>query len=155
MANVAYVFVHGLNYLGWVYRNGIGVEKDERKSFEWFTKSAKQGNAYGLSSLAWTLATSHDPSMRNGKEAVKLAQEAIQISAKPDSYLISVLAAAYAEQGDFEMAVTTQEKAISILTDKSREKESQAELNVYKDKKPWRRQESLIPQSSTNPQQNP
>ena len=80
--------------------------------------------------------------MRNGKEALKFAQQAVQKCVKPDSYIYAALAAAYAEQGDFELAVTTQEKAISILTDKTREKDFQAELKSYKDKKPWRREKT-------------
>jgi len=97
---------------------------------------------YGLSGMAWIFATSDDPNMRNGNEAVKLAQKATQISCGPDPYVNAALAAAYAEQADFEAAVTTQEKAISILTDKKDEKEFQAELKAYKDKKPWRREKT-------------
>ena len=91
-----------------------------------------------MSNIAWIYATSNDSSMRNGKEALKLAQKAAQKCVKPDPYINAALAAAYAEQGDFEKAVTTQEKAISILTDKTREKDYQDELNAYKNKKPWR-----------------
>ena len=104
--------------------------------------AAEQGDPYGLSGIAWIYATSNDPNMRNGKEAVKLSQKAIQIRGTADPYINATLAAAYAEQGDFELAVTTQEKAISILTDKTREKDFQAELKSYKDKKPWRREKT-------------
>ena len=127
----------GQNYLGWFYRCGTGVAKDEKKAFEWFTKAAEQGDAYGLSGIAWIYATSNDPKMRNGKEALKLAQKAAQKSVKPDPYINAALAAAYAEQGDFELAVATQEKAISVLTDKNEEKEFQAHLILYQEKKPW------------------
>jgi len=42
------------------------------------------------------------------------------------------LAATYAEQGDFEMAVVSQKKVISVLTNKTLEKDYQDELNAYK-----------------------
>src|SRR5437763_9698128 len=32
------------NYLGFYYKNGIGIQKDLKKSFEWYEKSAKNGN---------------------------------------------------------------------------------------------------------------
>lgn len=35
---------HAQNKLGEMYRNGIGVHKNENKAIDWFTKSANQGN---------------------------------------------------------------------------------------------------------------
>ena len=145
----------GQYILGRFYLKGIGVAKDEKLAVIWLSRAADQDDPYGLNSTAWILATSNDPRLRNGKEAAKLAHKAIKIFDKPNPYMTSVLAAAYAEQGDFEMAVTTQEKAISILTDQSYLKQFRAELKAYKDKRPWRDDESLNSKTATNPQQNP
>ena len=30
--------------LGWLYENGIGVERNDKKAFKWFRKAAEQGN---------------------------------------------------------------------------------------------------------------
>jgi tetratricopeptide (TPR) repeat protein len=55
-------------------------------------------------SLAWVLATSFDPSLRNGAEAVLLAQQAERLSGTANPRILRVLAAAYAEQGQFAEA---------------------------------------------------
>ena len=34
-----------------MYQNGYGVEKDYKKAFEWFFKSAEQGNSFGQYNL--------------------------------------------------------------------------------------------------------
>src|SRR5207253_485105 len=48
-------------------------------------------------SLAWVLATSFDPSLRDGAEAVSLAQQAERLSRTANPRILRVLAAAYAE----------------------------------------------------------
>jgi Flp pilus assembly protein TadD len=60
------------------------------------------------SKLAYALATNADPAARNGPEAVELAKRAVELSqSKPDPNIVAILAAAYAEAGDFSSAVTT------------------------------------------------
>ena len=127
----------GQRFMGHCYHKPIGVAKDEKEAVIWYTKAAEKGDVFSLSGIAWIYATSNDPKMRNGKEALKLAQKAAQKCDKPDPYIYAAIAAAYAEQGDFAMAVTTQEKAISVLPDKNDEKELQANLKLYQEKKPW------------------
>ena len=41
------------NGLGWMYRNGYGVEQDYVKAVEWYRKSAEQGNAAGQNNLGY------------------------------------------------------------------------------------------------------
>jgi TPR repeat protein len=125
-------------YLGRCYDTGTGVEKDENAAVRWYTRSAEQGNVYGQNAVAWVLATSNDPAIRNGKEAVSWAQKSIQKLGEADSNAMDTLAAAYAEQGDFAAAVSTQEKAISTLKDLAKSKEFQTHLKSYQGKKPWR-----------------
>src|SRR5438270_1488000 len=57
-------------------------------------------------SLAWVLATSFDPSLRDGAEAVVLAQQAERLFGTPNPRILRVLAAAYAEQGQFAEATS-------------------------------------------------
>jgi tetratricopeptide (TPR) repeat protein len=64
-----------------------------------------------LNELAWLLATAPDAAARNGAEAVKLAERASEIAEGKDPRLLATLAAAHAEAGRFQEAVTTAEKA--------------------------------------------
>lgn len=65
-----------------------------------------------LAYLAWVLATSTDDSLRNGEEALKLAQEAVK--ADPNSSTsLSALTAALAETGRFNEARIAAEQAVA------------------------------------------
>lgn len=56
-----------------------------------------------LNNLAWLYATADDPAIRNGKKAVKVAQEALTI-APNDHHVWSTLSEAYYISGDYEKA---------------------------------------------------
>jgi tetratricopeptide (TPR) repeat protein len=64
-----------------------------------------------LNDLAWILATNPDAKVRNGTEAVELAERACRLMGDQDPLFVGTLAAAYAEAGRFEAAVQTAEKA--------------------------------------------
>ena len=84
---------------------------------------------------AWVLATCADQRFRNGGQAVRLAQKAVEL--KPDVGSLDTLAAAYAAVGNFDAAVDTQQKAIQklLLTDKNSEiPKYLPHLNAYKSK---------------------
>jgi tetratricopeptide (TPR) repeat protein len=59
--------------------------------------------------LAWVLATAPDAAVRDGAEAVRLAEAAVADA--PDADRLDTLAAAYAETGQFERASATAERA--------------------------------------------
>ena len=71
-------------------------------------------NVAALSNLAWLLATSGDPSLRNGTEAVRLAERADSASSRSDNHatVLRILAAAYAEAGRFADAKETAQRAL-------------------------------------------
>jgi len=64
-----------------------------------------------LNNLAWILATSSDEQLRNGAEAVWLAERACELTHYAQPWFVGTLAAAYAEAGRFPEAATTAEKA--------------------------------------------
>ena len=68
-----------------------------------------------LNQLAWLLATAPDPDARDGGRAVDLAQRAVDLTRTGNAMYIDTLAAALAEAGRFNEAVTAQETAIMIL----------------------------------------
>lgn len=64
-----------------------------------------------LNELAWIMATSPQDKLRNGAEAVKLAERAVQNTENKKAQAMDTLAAAYAEEGRFDDAVSTAQKA--------------------------------------------
>jgi hypothetical protein len=66
-----------------------------------------------LNNLAWYLATHVDQRLRNGAEAVSLAQRACDLTGYKDPDLLDTLAAAFAEAGKFDDAVATAQRARS------------------------------------------
>lgn len=93
-------------------------------------------NVAALSNLAWLRATSVDPCIRNGSEAVVLAERAESASSRSDNHatVLRIVAAAYAEAGRFAEAKETAQKALetaniqgnTVLAD-----ELQGELALY------------------------
>jgi protein O-mannosyl-transferase len=71
-------------------------------------------NVAALSNMAWLLATSADRSLRNGNEAVRLAERAESASSRSDNHatVLRILAAAYAENGRFTDARETAQHAL-------------------------------------------
>jgi hypothetical protein len=67
-----------------------------------------------LNNLAWLLATSPEPALRNGPRAVQLAERACGLSKLPS--LLGTLAAAYAEAGRFSDATRAAEQACARAT---------------------------------------
>jgi tetratricopeptide (TPR) repeat protein len=68
-----------------------------------------------LNDLAWMLATSKDPRVRDGRRAVAIATKACVLSDWKNAFSIDTLAAASAQAGNFADAVKYQELAISRL----------------------------------------
>jgi hypothetical protein len=65
-----------------------------------------------LDELAWLLATYPDSNVRDGAEAVRLAERACKLTDRRDPALLATLAAAYAETGDFSRGVAAAEEAL-------------------------------------------
>jgi superkiller protein 3 len=93
-----------------------------------------------LNNLAWALATSPDDQLRNGDEAVRLAEHACELTHYGQPWFVGTLAAAYAEAGRFPEAVTAAEKAGQIATVAGQPalvmKERQL-LELYRARKPY------------------
>jgi protein O-mannosyl-transferase len=69
-----------------------------------------------LNDLAWILATGSEDELRNGAEAVRLAERACELTHDQEPLFIGTLAAAYAEAGRFPEAVSAAEKAEQLAT---------------------------------------
>jgi tetratricopeptide (TPR) repeat protein len=89
--------------------------------------------------LAWIRATHPDPRLRDGKEAVDLAERACGLWGGNHPNLLDTLAAAYAEEGRFVEAVATAEKALAASTGlNDLASEIEGRLEGYKAGRPFR-----------------
>ena len=90
--------------------------------------------------LAWMLATHPDAKIRNGREAMELAERACRLTNDEIPFYLGTLAAAYAEAGRFGDAVTTAEKARDLARkagqDKIAERNEQL-LELYHAGRPY------------------
>ncbi len=75
---------------------------------------SRSGDVALLGEVGWMLATNPNASIRNGAEAIELAQRAAQISGARDPTILGTLAAAYAEAGRFPEAVQTARQAVEL-----------------------------------------
>jgi tetratricopeptide (TPR) repeat protein len=75
------------------------------------------GNIIDLNDQAWELAISPDAGIRDGARAVKLAEDACQQTHYQQTIMVGTLAAAYAEAGRFDEAITTGQKACALASE--------------------------------------
>jgi protein O-mannosyl-transferase len=91
-------------------------------------------NAEANNKLAWVLATCPQASLRNGKQAVELAQRANQLTRDGNPSFLGTLAAAYAEAGRFPDAVLTALRALQLAvtqSDVAQANALRAQLKLY------------------------
>jgi Flp pilus assembly protein TadD len=97
---------------------GVALEKQgnitEAISHYHHAINGEQTAILPLNNLAWILATHPNPSIRDGTQAIKLAQEAERISGGQNPTILDTLAAAYAEAGRFEEATETARRALAL-----------------------------------------
>lgn len=109
------------------YEQVIEIQKDEP-------------DAGTINNLAWVLATSPKPEIRDGKRSLELGLRACELVEYKESYAVSTLAAGYAEIGDFEKAREWAAKAVELgEQEKSDSLDNlRRELEGYQRNKPWR-----------------
>ncbi|HTV62946.1 MAG TPA: tetratricopeptide repeat protein [Verrucomicrobiae bacterium] len=98
-------------------------------------------DADALNNLAWILATSPDGSLRNGAEAVSDAEKACRLTLFKRPEMLSALAAAYAEAGNFPLAIATAESAIQTANASGDARAATVDeqfLPLFRAGKPWR-----------------
>jgi tetratricopeptide (TPR) repeat protein len=94
-----------------------------------------------MDGLAWILATSPKPELRNGEQAVALAERACFLTQRKDADKLKTLAAAYAEAGRFGEAVQTVQEATDKATtagNTALASHCRLMLEGFKKNSPWR-----------------
>jgi tetratricopeptide (TPR) repeat protein len=94
-----------------------------------------------LNNLAWVLATSPDDDVRDGQRAIELATKACEITEYKAPHILSTLAAAYAETGNFETAREWSQKAVDF-NDPEHGEQLAKELASYEAEQPWRERQT-------------
>lgn len=84
-----------------------------------------------LNALAWVLATNPNVAVRNGREAVALAEKASQLSDGKNPVVLRTLAASYAESGRFSEAVVTAQRAQRSANDPTLVHALEREIKLY------------------------
>jgi tetratricopeptide (TPR) repeat protein len=95
-----------------------------------------------LNNLAWVLATSPQGDLRDGKRAVELATKACELTEYKMPHILSTLAAAFAESGNFDNAVEWSQKAVA-MDDPENDEQLAKELASYQKKQPWREKQEI------------
>ena len=105
-----------------------------------------------LNNFAWLLSTTPEDDLRDGNRAVKLATESAELTDFEQPHILSTVAAAYAETGDFKSAIEWINKGLEANKAagakeganqegiKRQKKSLLDELEFYKEEKPWREQ---------------
>ncbi|EEF62405.1 tetratricopeptide repeat protein [Pedosphaera parvula] len=100
----------------------------------------KPDYAVALNDLAWLLATAPESELRNGNEAVPLAERARKLCGEKEPQYLGTLDAAYAEAGRFKEAITLAEKVRHMaLASGSKDLVEAADkrLDAYRQGKPY------------------
>jgi tetratricopeptide (TPR) repeat protein len=91
--------------------------------------------------LSWILACSQDEKLRNGQEALRLAEEFCRMTKNHQPLALDTLAAAYAENGRYDEAVSSAQKALKLVLKQGPEElvlGLKQRLKLYQDKTPYR-----------------
>ena len=105
-------------------------------------------DARALCHLAWLRATCPNAKLRDGAEAVELAQHAFRTSDVAEPMILDTLAAAYAEAGLFPEAVRWAREAIYLAKRQKNEAMAasvEARMRLYQARTPYRERPSVDP----------
>ncbi len=106
-------------------------------------------NSAVLNNLAWVLATSPDDGVRDGARAISIALKACEQTQWEQPHIISTLAAAYAESGNFDEARRYSRQAVEAADAESEVRgQLQSELASYDAQMPWRERQEVVEQGA-------
>jgi TPR repeat protein len=98
-----------------LYDKGLGVPKNTARAKQLLDSAKLRQSPYATNEFAWQLATQFNKELRNGGLAVMLMEDLLIDPKNNTVERIDTLAAAYAEVGDFDKAIPTQQRAIDLL----------------------------------------
>ncbi len=118
---------------------GQGDRKSAIDEFRAAVKLAPNQPVF-VNRLAWILATAPDTALRNGLEAIALAQRAVALTGQRDPAALDTLAAAEAEAGRFDTARRIAAQALALAAQQKNSalvEKIQARLRLYELQVPY------------------
>jgi tetratricopeptide (TPR) repeat protein len=103
-----------------------------------YPEIAERGGAPQLNDLAWSLATSADPGLRDGSNAVIFAEKAVAATRRTNALYLDTLAAAHAENGQFEKAINIQQEVLARLHGEREKQDFESRLKLFENHLPYR-----------------
>lgn len=125
--------------LGKIYSNQCKIK--EAIGFYRKALSFAPNMTQALYNLSWTLASCENEKLRNGKEAVRLAEKLCKITKNNEPLALDALAAAYAETGNFDSAISVAKNALKIALQQGPEELAlglKVRFKLYQEKRPYR-----------------
>lgn len=97
------------------------TRKDTAAVVKFYNKILELNPAHGFAraQLAWILSSCPEKSIRNGTRAVSLATPLIAMTKGLSARSFDILAAAYAECGDFQQALRYEKQALQLLSEQT------------------------------------
>src|SRR3984893_1566377 len=117
--------------------------KDERRAIEHYEAALKVSPSSPIAQidLAWALASASDRSLRNGARAIELAEAANRSFRGEDAITLHATAAAYAENGQFNKAMESRQRALQLAVRQNNQalaEELSREIRLYEAGSPYR-----------------
>ncbi len=106
-----------------------------REASSIYRKTPASTDAKRLNAAAWFLATCELPPARDGASAVRFAEQAVAATNRKLPLYVDTLAAAYAETGQFEKAISVEQEALAMVKDSK--DELAARLKLYRSGSPY------------------
>ena len=131
----------------------FGHWQESAKYYEELVSIVGDKDPVVLNNYAWLLCTCPDDSIRDAKRAMEYALKSAEATGYEEAFILSTLAAAYAENGDFENARKWSQKSIELSEkeDKENADHYREEMASYQENKPWRKTSEIIAEVQTPP----
>jgi tetratricopeptide (TPR) repeat protein len=113
-----------------------GAERSYRKALE-----LDDNHLGAMENLAWLLATTPDKTLRDGDEALRLAERVSREGDSGDPESLDTLAVALAQSGRFDRAIETARQAIRLAESQGRSAHAEAirrRLELFRNHRPYR-----------------
>jgi tetratricopeptide (TPR) repeat protein len=91
--------------------------------------------------MAWILAAGSDDTLRNPNDAIRVAEEAVELTRREEAGPLDVLGAAYAALGQFDRALATAQQAAALATaagDATAAAQIRVRIGLYQKSRPFK-----------------